>query len=149
MQISWNIFLSQIKKNEHDWTSVNWICCIKMKQFESLTYKLLWFHLSESTQEWKQTIPVHIFKGCLPQILLGPFLNILSHLSIANLFMGKNFQITFYLHPTSTWKNQLLLRCSWFTNLKFWLAESFFDHAQMKMYKPPFTFLESRSAWQK
>ena len=27
----------------------------------------------------KQTISVQIFKGCFPQILLGPFLNILSH----------------------------------------------------------------------
>ena len=26
----------------------------------------------------KQTMPLQIFKGCLPQFLLGPFLNILS-----------------------------------------------------------------------
>ena len=29
----------------------------------------------------KQTIFLQIFKGCLPQILLGPFLNNLSHMS--------------------------------------------------------------------
>ena len=29
----------------------------------------------------KQTIFLQIFKGCLPQILLGPFLNNLSHIS--------------------------------------------------------------------
>ena len=27
----------------------------------------------------KQTIPLKFFKGCLPQILLGPFLKTLSH----------------------------------------------------------------------
>ena len=28
----------------------------------------------------KQTISLQIFKGCLPQILFGPFLNTLSHM---------------------------------------------------------------------
>ena len=29
----------------------------------------------------KQTIPLQIFKGCLPQILIDPFLNTLTHFS--------------------------------------------------------------------
>ena len=31
---------------------------------------------------------VKFFKGCLPQILLGPFLNTLSHLFLNHLFFG-------------------------------------------------------------
>ena len=31
---------------------------------------------------FRQTIPLQIFKGRLPQILLGPFLNTLPHLII-------------------------------------------------------------------
>ena len=40
--------------------------------------------MEESIQEWtkknleKQVISLQIFKGCLPQILLGPFMNTLS-----------------------------------------------------------------------
>ena len=30
--------------------------------------------------------PFKFFKGCLPQILFGPFLNALSHISIRNMF---------------------------------------------------------------
>ena len=32
---------------------------------------------------FKQTISLQIFKGCLPQKLLGPFLNTLSHLKLS------------------------------------------------------------------
>ena len=31
----------------------------------------------------KQTIPLQIFKDCLPQILLGPFLNTFSHIILS------------------------------------------------------------------
>ena len=33
----------------------------------------------------KQTISLQIFKGCLPKILRGPFLNTLSHLQLVHL----------------------------------------------------------------
>ena len=33
--------------------------------------------------KFKQTISIEVFKGCLPQILLGPFLNTWTHLTIA------------------------------------------------------------------
>ena len=61
----------------------------------------------------------------------------------------KNF---IFLHFISTckkphWVTQLLLRYTWFMNLKIWLAASFFNHAQL--CKPPFTFIESISVWQK
>ena len=59
-----------------------------------------------------------------------------------------------WLYSTSASKKlnsltMLLLRYSWFNNLKIWLVESFFDHAKLKIYKPPFTFLKSISASQK
>ena len=42
---------------------------------------------------FKQTIPLQFFKGCLLQILLGPFLNTLSHLYL----VLEMLEIAFYL----------------------------------------------------
>ena len=41
----------------------------------------------------KQTISIQFFKGCLPQILLGPFFNTLSHLILLDSLMS-SFIIT-------------------------------------------------------
>ena len=55
----------------------------------SVIFCFLFIYLEQSIQEWtkqnllKQTISLQIFKRCLPQILLGPFLNTLSHLIVA------------------------------------------------------------------
>ena len=43
----------------------------------------------------------------------------------------------------------LLLRYSWFKNVKIWLAESIFDYTQLNNWKPLFTFLESVCTCQK
>ena len=39
-----------------------------------------------------------LFKGCLPQILVGPFLNTLTHLFISRNFSLKHFEVTIHFY---------------------------------------------------
>ena len=54
-----------------------------VKQSHSFTYYFTYLHSShmgQSIQEWTKPYHFKFIKGCLPQILLGPFLNTLSHI---------------------------------------------------------------------
>ena len=51
-----------------------------------LTFLFVLTYLTTQYLGLKQTIPLQIFKGCLPQILLGPFLNTLTHLVLLLVF---------------------------------------------------------------
>ena len=55
----------------------------------------------------KQTIPLRILKGCLPQILLGPFLNTLSQIFFKALFesFGPIWKLISELIGTKSKKN--------------------------------------------
>ena len=77
------------------WKGGGWYCDYLFVN-NILKRKSVMLHLRQSIQEWtkwhlwkaafkkfeKQAISLQIFKGCLPQILLGPFLNTLPHLCI-------------------------------------------------------------------
>ena len=60
---------------------------------------LMVHHMGQSIQEWtKQNlwktafkkISLQIFQGCLPEILLGPFLNTLSHIFASGVTLHKS-----------------------------------------------------------
>ena len=43
---------------------------------------------------------VKLFKGCLPQISLGPFLNTLCHLNLKNNYFSESFHETAFIEQT-------------------------------------------------
>ena len=49
---------------------------------------------------FKQTMPLNFFKGCFPQILIGPFLNILTHLISKVHQMGESIKNLLVLSST-------------------------------------------------
>ena len=53
--------------------------------------------------------PFKFFKGCLPQILLGPFLNTWTHLLLFTLKFIQNFSLTSAHHRT----NELDVLCQY------------------------------------
>ena len=70
-------------------------------------------------------IEIILWHGCSPVNLLHFFRTPFSKNTIRGLFL------------------KLFWRQSWLKNLKLWLTESFFDHVQIKIYKPTFAFRES------
>ena len=63
--------------------------------------------------------PYHFkfFKGCLPQILLGPFLNTLTHLFL-NFIILMAFLLQTYIRNIINWVSKLFLRSMY---LELWL----------------------------
>ena len=71
----------------------------------------------EKSNKIGRPYPFKFFKGCLPQILLGPFLNTLSHLI---------FQMHFSLFNMSYWglHYSFLFRCIYWDFCVFWKLQA-------------------------
>ena len=85
-----------------NWIKVAKICSRNFKVIVSPAYQIMkaieifcrlscnFFHATQNIRaKYSRMDEVKFFKGCLPQLLLGPFLNTLSHIPLSeNLFKG-------------------------------------------------------------
>ena len=71
------MFVFHMEQSIQEWTKQN-LWKTAFKQFEEI-----W-------STWSRPYPFKYFEGCLPQILLGPVLNTLSHTIMIWLILGRN-----------------------------------------------------------